>query len=330
MSPLPVVLVEGSDASLVADAAARAVDEALGGAERSLALEEHGDEVDLAAVAEGCATPPFLGDRRVVVVRDVGRFGDEELAPILDYLKDPLPTTSLVLVAGGGRTSAKLAAAARKAGGVVSADVQRGGQQAWLRQRIGESGLKLDAEAEAALAAHLGEDVGRAVPVLAVLEAVYGAGARIGRADVEPYLGEAGSVTPWELTDSIDAGNVARALVLLHRLLEGGARHPLVVLAILHRHVSSLLRVDDPSIRGEADAARALGIPSGRSTFPARKALAAARRMGSDGIAEAVGLVADAELDLKGASAWPAPAVLEVLVARLCRLARARPPARRA
>lgn len=327
---LPVVLVEGSDPSLVADAAARAVDEALDGAERSLALEEHGEEVDLAAVAEGCATPPFLGDRRVVVVRDVGRFGDEELAPILDYLKDPLPTTSLVLVAGGGRTAAKLAAAARKAGAVVSAEVQRGGQRAWLRERIRESGVKLDAEAEGAVAAHLGEDVGRAVPVLAVLEAVYGAGARLGRADVEPYLGEAGSVTPWELTDAIDAGDVGKALVLLHRLLEGGARHPLVVLGILHRHVASLLRVDDPSIRGEADAARALGIAPGRSTFPARKALAAARRMGSDGIVEAVGLVSDAEVDLKGASAWPAPAVLEVLVARLCRLARARPPARRA
>jgi DNA polymerase-3 subunit delta len=326
----PVVLVEGSDPSLVADAAARAVDEALGGAERSLALEEHGDDVDLAAVAEGCATPPFLGDRRVVVLREVGRFGDEELQPILDYLQDPLPTTTLVLVAGGGRTSSKLAAAARKAGGVVSTDVQRGAQRAWLRERIGESGVKLDAEAEAAVAAHLGEDVGRAVPVLAVLEAVYGAGARLGRADVEPYLGEAGSVTPWELTDAIDAGDAGKALVLLHRLLEGGARHPLVVLGILHRHVASLLRVDDPSIRGEADAARALGIPPGRSAYPAKKALAAARRMGSDGVAEAVGLVSDAELDLKGGSAWPAPAVLEVLVARLCRLARARPPARRA
>ena len=41
-------------------------------------------------------------------------------------------------------------------------------------------------------------------------------------------------------------------------------------------------------------------------------------------MAEAIGLVADAEVDLKGASAWPAEAVLEVLVARLCRLARAR------
>ena len=65
-----------------------------------------------------------------------------------------------------------------------------------------------------------------------------------------------------------------------------------------------------------------MGIAAGRSTFPARKALSAARRWGTEGIAEALGRVADAELDLKGASAWPPEAVLEILVARLCRLGR--------
>ena len=124
----------------------------------------------------------------------------------------------------------------------------------------------------------------------------------------------------------IDAGETEKSLTLLHRLLEAGERHPLVVLAILHRHVQSLMRVDSPSIRTEAEAARALGIPSGRSTYPAKKALRSADRWGASGVAEAVGLIADAEVDLKGASALPGEAVLEVLVARLCRLARS--PAR--
>jgi DNA polymerase-3 subunit delta len=141
-------------------------------------------------------------------------------------------------------------------------------------------------------------------------------------ADVEPYLGQAGGVAPWDLTDTIDRGENDVALTVLHRLLEGGERHPLVVLAILARHVQAWLRVDSPAIGSEADAARALGIAPGRSTFPARKALDVARRIGSAQVAEAVGLVADAELALKGAQDWPPELVLEVLVARLCRLAR--------
>ena len=36
-----------------------------------------------ASVAENCATAPFLADRRVVIVRDVGRFSSEEVAPLL-------------------------------------------------------------------------------------------------------------------------------------------------------------------------------------------------------------------------------------------------------
>ena len=156
-----------------------------------------------------------------------------------------------------------------------------------------------------------------------MLVAAYGEGSRVGPEEVEPYLGEAGAVAPWTFTDAIDAGRTEDALVQLHRLLDGGDRHPLVVLAILHRHVQGLLRLDDPSIQSEAQAASALGIAPGRSTFPAKKALAASRRWGSRGVAEAIGLVADAELGLKGASAWPGEAILEVLVARLCRLARA-------
>ena len=70
-------------------------------------------------------------------------------------------------------------------------------------------------------------------------------------------------MAPWTFTDAIDAGRTADALIQLHRLLGGGERHPLVVLAILHRHVQSLLRVDSPSIRTEGEAAAAMGIATG-------------------------------------------------------------------
>lgn len=320
-----VTLVEGSDPTLISEALAQVIDELLGPEDRSLALEDYsGDDVDLAAVADACATPPFLAARRVIVVREIGRWNTEEVAPLLAYLEDPLDTTALVLVAGGGQTAPKLAAAAKAGGRVVSTGVDSRKAGDWIVERIRHSGLGLDAAATAALRDHLGEDASRLVPILSVLEAAYGTGGRLGIDDIEPYMGRAGSVTPWAFTDSIDAGDVEAALDHLHRLLEGGDRHPLVVLAILHRHVTSLMRVDSPSIRSEGQAAEAMGIAKGRSTFPAKKALRSAQQWGSANIGEAVGLLADAEADLKGDSAWPEPAVLEVLVARLCRLARAR------
>jgi DNA polymerase-3 subunit delta len=321
--PTAVIYIEGSDQALVSEALNRTVTELVGDDERSLAVEDYaGEEVDLALVADGCATPPFLVSRRIVVLRDVGRWTTDEVTPLLAYLENPLESTSLVLAAGGGTIAPKLVAAVKAKGRVVSTNVDNRKAAEWIKAKVRESGVRLDARAVEAIKGHLGEEPGRLVAILDVLAAAFPAGAKVGLHDLEPYLGQAGSVTPWDFTDSIDEGKAAESLVKLHRLLEGGDRHPLVVLAVLHRHVASLMKVDSAAIRSESEAATALGIPSGRSTYPAKKALRSARQWGSASIAEAIALIADAEVDLKGRSGWPGEAVLEVLVARLCRLAR--------
>ena len=63
-----------------------------------------------------------------------------------------------------------------------------------------------------------------------------------------------------------------------------------------------------------------LGLPKGKSTFRAKKTLEQGRVLGSDGVARAIALLAEADLDLRGASTWPDQLVLEVLVGRLARL----------
>jgi len=284
-----------------------------------------GDDVDLGGVVVACRTPPFLADRRVVVVRDAGRFGSEQLRALLDYVQAPQPTTKLVVAAGGGQLAPKFVAAwkAAPAARVVSADVASKEARNWVAGKLARSSVKLDRDAAALLEAHLGEDLGRLSALLGVLEAAYGRGARLGPEEVEPYLGQAGAVPPWDLTDAIDRGDTERALALLHRLSEAGGRHPLVLLAILHRHFSNILRVQSPSITTEAAAAAALGLPAGKSTFPAKKALDRARLLGPRGAGDAILALADAELALKGKTGLEPIWVLEVLVARLCRLSRA-------
>ena len=58
------------------------------------------------------------------------------------------------------------------------------------------------------------------------------------------------------------------------------------------------------------------------STFPARKALRQVRRLGSKKVARSIELLAQADLDLRCATAMPPESVLEVLVARLTQLNR--------
>jgi len=318
-----VVLLKGDDPSLLAEAVGEAVDDALDGEDRGLAAEElDGEEVTVPAIVDAALTPPFLTSRRVIIVRDIGRFTSEAVEPLVEYLADPLPTTSLVLVAGGGQTSARLLNAVKKAGRVIDAATPRAGKArtAWVAERLNASPLTFDAAAGARIVEHLGEDLGRLASLIELLVGAYGAGARVGVSEVEPFLGGAGVVAPWDLTDAIDRGDTAASLSALQRLISGGERHPLVIMATLHRHYAAMLRLDGSGIRTEAEAAAALGM----APFPARKAMTQAGRLGTKGIARAIELLARADLDLKGLREWPDYLVLEVLVARLSRLGTAR------
>ena len=298
------------------------ITEALGGADPSTAVEEHGygaEEVDVGAVVDALQTPPFIVERRVVVVREAGRIASAEAGRLVDCLSDPLSGVTLVLVAGGGVVPAALVKAVQAVGTVVEAGVGRGvkARGQWLDAQLRSAPVRLDARAASTLALHLGEDLGRLRSLLDTLAGAYGEGAAIDEARLEPFLGETGSVASWDLTDAVDAGEPAVALEVLTRLLGPGDVHPLALLAILHRHFAAMLRLDGDPVGSAGEAAALLGL---RSSYPARKAMDQAKRLGSARIGRAIQLLADADLDLRGRTGLPDEIVLEVLVGRLARL----------
>jgi DNA polymerase-3 subunit delta len=316
--------VKGDDETLVRQRVSELVAELTND---PFAVEDFGgDDYELTAVLDACATPPFLGDRRVVVVRGIGRFRAEELVPLIAWLEDPLPTTALVVVAGGGAVSQKLVNAVKKVGTVVDTNPGTGkARTSWLVAKMKEGPVRLDAAAGHLLSEHLGEDVGRLAGLLDALAASYGEGAEVGVEELTPFLGEAGATAPWDLTDAIDRGDTEAALAHLHRMTGAGDRHPLVVMATLHRHYAAMLRAEGANLAGEQDAAALLGM----APFPAKKAMSQARKLGWAGVSRAITLLADADLALRGAAGWPEELVMDVLVARLSRLSPARAGARR-
>src|SRR5437588_11797724 len=200
---LPVYLVRGDDAVLTGDAVRQLVTDLVGDVDPVFAVEElAGDDYEIAAVVEAAQTPPFFGTRRVVVARSIGRFSAQEVAALVAYLADPLPTTALVLVSGGGQIARGLLDAVKKAGHVLDAGAPSSGKarQSWLASQLKASPVNLDPRAADLVATHLGEDVGRLPSLLELLTAAYGEGARLGEDDLAPFLGEAGGVAPWDLT----------------------------------------------------------------------------------------------------------------------------------
>ncbi len=142
-----------------------------------------------------------------------------------------------------------------------------------------------------------------------------------------PFVGEAGTVPVYELANAIDAGDIPGALAVLHRMLGAGEMHPLQVVKLLHNHFVRLLRLEGADVSTPREALDLLGMKP-KSDFPGKKMLEQIARLGPEGVHNAIQLVADADLQLRGTRDWPAELVVEVLVARLARLS-ARRPARR-
>lgn len=333
------VLIKGNDDTLIAKAVSDTVGELVGDGDASLMVEEltedhyrlENDEFAIARLVDAAQTPPFLTGRRVVVGRHLGRFTKAaDVDTLVTYLESPLETTALVLVWERGVTPKhdrlsgvpkSLTEALSAAGAqIVDCGIPSGrNASAWLDRQLEAADVRIQPAAGALIAEHLGEERSRVINLLDTLTAVYGPESDLGPDEVAPFLGEVGDVPPWELTDAIDSGRIDVALDKLHRMLDGGERHPLQIMATLQTHYLRILRLDGAPVAGEKQAAELLGMKG--STFPAKKALAQSRRLGSDKIAQAVRLLARSDRDLRGEVAWPPALVMEVLVARLANLA---------
>ncbi len=339
-------LIIGDDPILTGEAVTAAVDELVGTGDRSLMLEtlteadyRNDDGVyEASKVLDAARTPPFLTERRVVVGRHLSRFSKkDDYTPILELLAEPLETTDLVLVWEKGvdpkvdRMPAlpkALKEAAEVAGALVQQTAAPKGKAAgdWLRDQLGASSLQFERDAVAAIEDLLGEDRSRVVGLVRTLEGALGADATINADDVATFGGDAGSTVPWALDDAIDKGDVATALQLLPRLIpyagsptdRNGAAFRLM--AVLHKRYSNMLRLDGADVRDEKAAAQLLGMKG--STFPAKKAMQQGRKLGAEKLSRAIGLLAEADLDLRGTKDWPPELVVEVLVARLANLSR--------
>jgi len=344
-----IVLVQGGDPVLRDREVQRLVDELLGGEDRSFALDDHtlagrrraGDSADgpddddddgrasegstelpmFAALTTALQSPPFMTSARVVVVREIGNATTEQAQWLAAWIDDPLDGIHLVLVTGGGRIPSSLDKACKASAQItgppadLTADV--------LKRELHDARLKLAPDASKQIAAHFGDDAGRVPELVELLHSTYGDDASLSLDEVEQYLGELGTAGRFDLTNAVDRGDVGSALETLHRMLTSSSGsqpkplHPMQVMASLVFHYQRLLRLDDPSIVTKEQAATALGMKSaGGARFP----LEAAKRLGSDGLRDAVKLLAQAELDLRGAGGLDDRTVMDVLVARLAAL----------
>jgi DNA polymerase-3 subunit delta len=273
---------------------------------------------------EALNTPPFLVERRVVVVRDAQSLIADEVADVLAWMSDPAPDVVLVLAVVGTKANKLVKAAAS----VVEVNVgsRTADRVTFVEAKLAEYRVTIEHDTAIKITDRLGDDVARVDALARTLQTIYGS-APLNFAHVEPYLGDAGDVPEWDLTDAIDAGNATKAIVVARRMLDSKGRAGLQIVNILQRHYLRMARLEGSGVRSGDEAAALLGVKG----FPATKAWQMSQRLGTDRIATAVHWIADADVALKGGMSYGGKdldtdmdvtdlTVVEILVARLAKM----------
>lgn len=236
----------------------------------SMNLTELSDP-DADALIAAAETLPFLGDRRVVVVRDcallaAGRKAEDErkAEAMADYIKRVPPTTCVVFyVKGKADGRKKLYAALRKKGAIVDFSPMGDAECAdWARRTMRRAGKRLDADAAARLIFTVGRDAALLKQEMDKLVSYLGERDTVTAEDIDAVCIRSTECTVFQMVDAQVAGKNDEAFGLLRDLTQSGEDRVGILAMLLRQyrilyHMRCLMEERTPQ---QAQAAL-LGIP---------------------------------------------------------------------
>jgi len=258
----------------------------------SFELKESGLEACLSIAR----TLPMMAKRRLVVGKGIDQVKADSLEPLTEYVADPNPATCLILVGDKVDVRFKAFVALRKAGFLhVFAPLRDNALAGWLRTQARARKIEISGDAAGALADLAGPDLGRLSQALDQL-ALYAGDRAISLDDVDELIAETRQRNVFELTKTIGAGDVPRALALLANMLRN--REPaLRIQFMLARQMRQIWRAKELLAAGAArgEIASAVGI----SPYFLDDVLVPAKRMSRGVLARAFERLYQSDLALK-------------------------------
>ncbi len=302
---LPTVLVVAGAERFFVDRAVAALRKAVVGDGPSGFNEDvfEGKTSSAARITDAARTLPMLATHRLVLVRDVDAMAAAELDKLAEYLEHPSPSACVVLLAEklDGRT--RLSKRVQKLDLLVeAAPLRLGDLRGFVQAEVQRRGLKIAADAAAALIDAIGNDLPAIDDALERLGLYVGEPALIDLAAVEACVTRVRVESIWALVDAVGMRDRRTALRAASSLL-ADREPPLRILAMVARQLRIVSRMHSALASGAPpqDAARMAGAPP----FKARDLATAARRFDRKALAHAFAVLAQADLALKGSKRPP-------------------------
>lgn len=318
-SPAPVTLITG-DEELLVDRAVRDIVTAVRA--RDPETEVHdlaGGDVARHALAE-LTSPSLFGGGRVVIIRSAQDLSKDVVAEVTAYAAEPADDIALVLVHAGGNKGRALLTALTKAGvpKVTCSKITKMGERIdFIRGEVRRAGRTISEDAARTLLDAVGNDLRELAAACSQL--VADTDGPIDDAAVARYHRGRAEVSGFTVADRAIEGRLASALEQLRWALATGVS-PVLITSALAQGLRSLAKVGGAprGLRG-AGLAKELGMPPWKIDR-VRQQL---RGWSPEGVARALGVVAETDAQVKGGGADPAyaleKAVADIVAARASR-----------
>lgn len=260
---LPVYLVCGEEALVVASAAQMIEEAALAGSSRDFNLDRYElSDVPVDTILGAVQTLPMMGGRRVVRVRCREGLDKAASDALVTYLANPSPTNTLLLVAAKVDLRLAIAGQIKHKKGLYSFTPLKAAQiPDVLVSGAKEIGWNLDKRAASMLVETVGTDLLTLQTTLEKLALYVGERRVITVADVEASVVRTKEEVIWEFIDAMAERQLSKALLILDGMLEHG-QEPLMVVSMVARHFRQLWKVKSLLAEGcaPADVAKEAGV----------------------------------------------------------------------
>ena len=269
---------------------------------------------DIRSAVAAAEQLPMMSTRRVVKIRDFTKLRVEEEEILIAYLKNPAPSTVMILTADDLDK--------RKASSKVLLDtcvvvdfspIKDAEAKSWCKTRLKELKTTADDQVLSEVIRLVGTDVQTLSTEIDKL-----ASAAIGTKSitldlVDDLIGRSRELSNWELGDHLMANNRKRALETLHRLLDDGAE-PVMLIGLIASNYRKLALGKYLLARGGGrdEVFRNVALPP----FKRDSFLATVQRSDATKIAKGLQLLAAADLAIKTSQGTPR-LQLEMLVCEL-------------
>jgi DNA polymerase-3 subunit delta len=273
----------------------------------------YGDEAGGADIRNSVAAVPVFAERRLVVVKAAEKLNAREGELLLDCVKNPVESTTLVFVSPKLDARLKFSQALTRAAITVDCSPLRDAQlPAWIACEAERVGLRLEDAAAQILQEFCGPSLYGVRRELEKLASYVPSDRSVTVADVHLLRGMDPGASVFDLTLAIAEGRRGQALSILARNLEAGEA-PLRILGSLAWQYRRLWKLKESLANGgrEGEVARSLRMDPW-------KVRAFLDRFSEPHLQVALRLFLDTDGRLKGGSGSRPKIVLERLLLKLC------------